>query len=386
MKTGLEVLHSEQFRRLQGRKIGLVTHPAAALPDGTQTIEALQAAGIKLTALFGPEHGVRGTVPAGKWIASSIDKKSGIPAYSLYGKTKVPTATMLKGIELLVLDLQDIGCRSYTYLSTLGCVLEGAARHRVPVLLLDRPNPLGLIRVEGGPVKTGYFSFVSKYPTAYRHGMTLGELAAWLVGTERLPNRLQPELTVIACAGLRRADAGWDERQWIPTSPNVPTLRAARLYAATGIVGELDQVSIGVGTRDPFGYFGSPTLDSKRLLAALDRVSMPGFAFVPATFTPSKGVFSGRRCLGVQLTAVQAPGLEWTYPNFVLLAALRDAGISNPFTSGEATRMFDYSCGSSAVRRAFARGAGASVLWQVFNEGVSHFMLERRSFLHPAYS
>ena len=361
--------------------MGLVTHPAGALPNGTHAIEAFRAAGIKLTALFGPEHGVRGDITAGEWVASTEDKKSGLPAYSLYGKTKVPTAEMLKGLDLLVFDLQDIGCRSYTYLSTLGCVLEGAAKHRVPVLVLDRPNPLGLTRVEGGPVQAGYVSFVSKYPVAYRHAMTLGELAKWLTGTGQLPNSLKPDLSVVTCEGLKRSDTGWDARRWTATSPNIPTLRAARLYAATGIIGELDQIAIGVGTADPFGYFGSPTLDSHKLLAALERLPTVGFTFTLTSFTPTKGVFSGKLCQGVKVAPPSTGDAQWTRPNFTLLAALRAAGLANPFTSGEPTQMFDYSCGSSAVRRAFSRGAGANVLWQVFNEGLATFEKERRAFL-----
>lgn len=381
MKTGLEVLAADGFARLKGKKIGLVTHPAAALPDGTHAIEAMRGAGVRLTALFGPEHGVRGDVPAGKWIASYKDGKTGLPVYSLYGKTKVPTVAMLKGLDLLVFELQDIGCRSYTYLSTLGCVLEGAARVGLPVLVLDRPNPLGLSRVEGGPVQPGFTSFVSKYPVAYRHGMTLGEVARMLVGKGWLPSGLKPKLEVISCMGLQRNDPGWDSRRWIPTSPNIPTLRSARLYAATGILGELDCIAIGVGTDDPFGYVGSPTLNAGKLLAALQKTPSPGFSYELARFTPSRGLFSGQLCQGVQLSALESPDAEWTRPNFALLAALRTAGITRPFSPGEPTQMFNYSCGSSAVRRAFDKGAGAEALWKVFQSGVTVFEKERAPYL-----
>ena len=178
VRTGAEVLAADGFARLKGLSVGLVTNQTGVLPGGTATADALRAAeGVKLRALFGPEHGVRGDVPAGKYVASGTDAKTGVPVYSLYGRTKVPTAAMLKGLDLLVFDIQDIGCRSYTYLSTLGCVLEGGARHKVPVLVLDRPNPLGLTRVEGGPPSAGFFSFIGKYATAYRHGLTMGEAA-----------------------------------------------------------------------------------------------------------------------------------------------------------------------------------------------------------------
>lgn len=381
MQTGLEVLVAEGFTRLKGKKLGLVTHPPAALPDGTSTIEVLRRAGLKLAALFGPEHGVRGDVPAGKWVASSTDKKTGLPVYSLYGKTKVPTPEMLKGLDLLVFELQDIGCRSYTYLSTLGCVLEGAARVGLPVLVLDRPNPLGLSRVEGGPVAPGFTSFVSKYPVAYRHGMTLGELARLLVRKGWLAGGAKPHLEVVACQGLRRDDPGWDTRRWVPTSPNIPTLRAARLYAATGILGELDCIAIGVGTDDPFGYVGSPSLSSARLLKALERHPVAGFSSTEARFTPSRGLFAGQVCQGVRLIAPETPDAEWTRPNVALLAALRDAGVVRPFSPGEPTQMFDYSCGTDRVRRAFLRGAGSAALWAELQRGVAAFEQERAASL-----
>ena len=381
MKTGLEVLAAEGFARLKGKKIGLVTHPPAALPEGTHAIEALQAGGVTLTALFGPEHGVRGDVAAGKWIESYKDTKTGLPAYSLYGKTKVPTAAMLKGLDLLVFDLQDIGCRSYTYLSTLGCVLEGAARVGLPVLVLDRPNPLGLQRVEGGPVQAGFTTFVSKYPVAYRHGMTLGEVGRMISGKGWLPENLKPKLDVITCTSLRRRDSGWDSRRWIPTSPNIPTLRAARLYAATGILGELDCIAIGVGTDDPFGYVGSPTLSSAKLLAALKHLPVAGFGYEAASFTPSKGLFSGELCQGVRVKAPQSTDAEWTRPNFTLLAALRAVGVAKPFSPGEPSRMFDLSCGTDSVRNLFVRGGDASALWQEYQKGVAQFAKDRAPYL-----
>ena len=176
--SGLETLATSGFTLIKNRRIGLVTNQSAILRDGKSAIEALRRDGsVKLVALFGPEHGVRGDVPAGKWVNSYKDKATGLLVYSLYGPTKVPTAPMLKGLEALVFDLQDIGSRSYTYLSTLGCVLEGAARHGLPVIVLDRPNPCGLTRIEGGPIRPGYSSFVGKYPLGYLHGLTLGEAA-----------------------------------------------------------------------------------------------------------------------------------------------------------------------------------------------------------------
>jgi len=374
MQTGLERLVVERGKRLQGLKVGLITHPAACLPQGEHAIEALRAIGVRLVSLFGPEHGVRGTTPAGKWVPSTRDPRTGLPAYSLYGPTKVPTAAMLKGLDLLLFDLQDIGCRSYTYLSTLGCVLEGATRHKVPVLVLDRPNPLGLTRVEGGPTQPGFTSFISKYPVAYRHGMTLGELARWIVAYKGYTLSLE----VLPCTGLTRRADGWESRRWVPTSPNIPTLRAARLYAATGILGELSTLTIGVGTDSPFGYVGSPTLATRALQDALEESA---FATRLVTFTPTKGNFAHQRCQGLQLQPPSTSDAVWTRLNFALLVGLRRAGLPQPFTPGEPTQMFDFSCGSSAVRNAFLRGASLAVLWELFQDGVAKFQKESQPSL-----
>ena len=258
--SGLDVLESRGFATLRDRRIGLITNPTGILPDLRTNIEAMQASGVKLAALFGPEHGVRGDAPAGEAVANSRDSQTRIPVYSLYGRTKVPTAPMLRGLDLLVFDIQDIGSRSYTYLSTLGSVMEGAAKNRIPLLVLDRPNPLGLQRVEGSPTESGFTSFVGKYPMSYVHGMTLGESAKMINGEGWLPNGMQCDLSVQNCAGLTRDSAPWitDYLPWAPTSPHVPRARTSHYYAATGITGELASVSIGVGYPLPFELFGAP--------------------------------------------------------------------------------------------------------------------------------
>lgn len=380
-RTGLEVLASEDFRSLRGLKVGLVAHPASILPDRTHAADALRGGGVRLAALFGPEHGVRGDVPAGRWVASSTDRATGAPVHSLYGPTRVPTAAMVRGLDLIVYDLQDIGSRSYTYLSTLGAVLEGASRHRVPVLVLDRPNPIGGARVEGGPVRPGFASFVGRYPCAYRHGLSTGEAARWLAGTGRVG---RPQVRVVACRGVTRAMETWGALgglPWVPTSPNVPHPDTPALYAATGIVGELAALSIGVGTDSPFGWVGCPGLEPSALLRALEREDLPGFVFAPARWTPRRGVFAGRACGGVR---VRATGAALTGCNFALLSALRRAGVGSLFADRESARMFDLCCGSDAVRRAFLKGAGTAQMVGLFERGVDAFRRERAPFLlHP---
>ncbi|HVK06592.1 MAG TPA: DUF1343 domain-containing protein [Armatimonadaceae bacterium] len=386
VRTGAEVLAADGFARLKGLSVGLVTNQTGVLPGGTATADALRAAeGVKLRALFGPEHGVRGDVPAGKYVASGTDAKTGVPVYSLYGRTKVPTAAMLKGLDLLVFDIQDIGCRSYTYLSTLGCVLEGGARHKVPVLVLDRPNPLGLTRVEGGPPSAGFFSFIGKYATAYRHGLTMGEAAKMINGRDWLPGSLRADLSVAACDGLSRGLAGWESfggLPWVRTSPNVPHTRTPLYYAATGIVGELPTVSIGIGTDFPFEVIGAPGADADRLAKELDALKLEGFAYRPQAWTPAKGTYSGRRCAGVRVAVADVSRAQLCRFNFAAMAALRKAAPAlSLFGSSASSRMFDYACGSDRVRRAYLAGKPEPELWAAFQGGVDGFAAARKPYL-----
>lgn len=375
VRTGLERLIAAGGGELKGQRIGLVTNPTGCLPDGTSAIEALRGVGVDLGALFGPEHGVRGDVPAGKWVASYTDRKTNLPVYSLYGKTRQPTASMLRGLDALAFDLQDIGARSYTYLSTLGEVLKASAVHKIPVYVLDRPNPCGGVRVEGGPTRAGFSSFISKYPTAYLHGLTLGEAARMLVGEGWVG---RATLNVVPCADLTR-EAIWPDfgrAKWVPTSPNVPKWETALLYAATGIIGELPSVSIGIGVPgSQFALCGAPGVDGNRLT---EKLAIPGWTFSPARWTPTRGVHAGKSCTGVRLTLTDPKRALLCRPNFALLAALK----SLPhFGSSEETRMFDLSCGTDAVRNAFRRGAGEADLWAEFQRGADGFSKLRRKYL-----
>lgn len=386
VRTGVEVLAAGGFRPLQGLRVGLVTNPTGVLPDLTTTIEALQRApGVKLRALFGPEHGVRGDTPAGESVATRRDARTGLPAYSLYGKTKVPTAAMLSDLDVLVFDIQDIGSRSYTYLSTLGCVLEGASAHKIPVIVLDRPNPLGLTRVEGGPTRSGFFSFVSKYPVACLHGMTLGEVGKMIVGQGWLPGGRRADLTVIPCEGLRREMSGWDAfggLPWVPTSPHVPHPDTAFFYAATGITGELSTVSVGVGYPLPFELVGAPDVGADALARELERRGLPGYSFRPATWSPFYGAYKGSTCGGVQIYFSDPGRAPLSRLNFDVLDAMRRLRPGRAFfTDADATRMFDLDCGTDRVRKAFLAGASASDMLAVFNEGVEGFRTARTPYL-----
>ena len=386
VRTGAEVLARTGFKTLQGLNVGLVTNPTGILPDLTSTIETLyRAPGVKLKALFGPEHGVRGDTPAGETVSSARDGGTGLPAHSLYGKTKVPTAAMLRGLDVLVFDIQDIGARSFTYLSTLGCVLEGASLHKVPVIVLDRPNPLGLNRIEGGPTHTGFFSFVSKYPVPYLHGMTLGELGQMINRQGWLPGGRTCDLTVIACENLTRDRVGWNASgnlPWVPPSPHVPKPESAFFYAATGIVGELSDLSIGVGYSLPFELAGAPDIGAAAMTREMTRRNLPGVAYRAMNWEPYYGAFKNKVCGGVQIYLTDLARAPLCRLNFEIMDALRTLHPGRSFFTGrEPVRMFDLSCGTDRVRKAFQAGASASQLWQIFNEGVPAFAQARKPYL-----
>lgn len=293
---GIDVLKQEEFRSLKGRQIGLVTNHTGRDRDGNSTIDLLHTApGVKLLALFSPEHGLRGLldepVPDGK------DPKTGLPVHSLYGKTRRPTAEQLKGLDTLVFDIQDIGCRFYTYSTTLGYVLETAAAHKLKVIVLDRPNPIGGQAVEGPILERKLESFVGYHPLPVRHGMTLGELAL-LWNKER---KINAELEVVKVKGWSRGDL-FDRTglEWISPSPNMRSLPAALLYPGIGLL-ETTNVSVGRGTDRPFELIGAPWIKGRELAAALARRDLPGVRFLPIRFTPASSTHRGKECGGVQI-------------------------------------------------------------------------------------
>ena len=261
VKTGIEVLQDEHFRRLEGKRVGLITNPTGVDHRLRSTIDILhEAPNVRLVALYGPEHGVRGNVHAGDTVGGTVDPATGLPIHSLYGNTRKPTPDMLRGIDILVYDIQDIGCRSFTYISTMGLAMEAAAEAGIEFMVLDRPNPLGGERIEGCIVEDGYQSFVSPYPIPYVYGLTCGELAR-LLNEERMIGQ-RCRLQVVKMKGWRRrmsyAETGLP---WVLPSPHIPHPETAHYYPATGILGELGTISIGVGYTLPFQLFAAPWIN-----------------------------------------------------------------------------------------------------------------------------
>ena len=293
---GVDVLARREFRELKGKRVGLVTNHTGRSKAGVSTIDLLFAAPeVKLVALFSPEHGIRGAVDT--VVADAKDEKTGLPIFSLYGKTRRPTPESLAGVEVLVYDIQDIGTRYYTYISTLGLLLEAAKEAHIPVVVLDRPNPIGGLGV-AGPVRDADFaSFIAHHALPVRHGMTVGELAR-LFNAERSINA---DLTVIPCEGWRRADT-YDRSglEWVNPSPNMRSLTEALLYPGVGLL-EASNLATGRGTDTPFERLGAPWIDDRAFARALNELALPGVRFVPVRFTPKERQYAGQECKGVQI-------------------------------------------------------------------------------------
>jgi len=292
--TGLDVLREAGFEPLMGARVGLVTNQTGRARDGATTIDLLAAApGVELVALFSPEHGIRGVMDGP--VSSSRDTRTGLPIHSLYGDTRRPTAEMLQGLDTLVVDLQDVGARFYTYATTMAYLLEAAAARGLRVMVLDRPNPIGGVDVEGPILDESSTGFTGYFPSPVRHGLTLGELAR-LFNTER---GIGAELEVVAMRGWQR-ETWFDQTglRWVDPSPNMRNLHQALLYPGIGAI-EGSNLSVGRGTDTPFEQIGAPWIDGPELARELNTRRLPGVRVYPLRFSPSSSRFAGELCEGV---------------------------------------------------------------------------------------
>ena len=299
VKTGIEVLRERNFDVLQGKRVGLCTNPTGVDRNLVSTIDILHdAKNVNLVALYGPEHGVRGNVYAGDHVDNEVDMRTGLKMYSLYGKTAHPTQEMMDEIDVMVYDIQDIGCRSYTYISTMGNLMEACQKYGKELVVLDRPNPLGGKKIEGCLVEDGFYSFVSRFAIPYIYGQTPGELALYLNAKAVNPCKL----TVVEMEGWTR-DMTWEDTglEWIVASPHVPHGRTAIYYPVTGIFGEFYYINIGVGYTMPFEVMGAPWVNADSLASALNALELPGVVFRGLHYKPYYSVFKGENIQGVQI-------------------------------------------------------------------------------------
>ena len=299
VKTGIEVLRERNFDVLLGKRVGLCTNPTGVDRNLVSTIDILHdAENVNLVALYGPEHGVRGNVYAGDHVDNEVDLRTGLKMYSLYGKTAHPTQEMMDEIDVMVYDIQDIGCRSYTYISTMGNLMEACQKYGKELVVLDRPNPLGGKKIEGCLVEDGFYSFVSRFAIPYIYGQTPGELALYLNAKAAKPCKL----TVVEMEGWTR-NMTWEDTglEWIVASPHVPHGRTAIYYPVTGIFGEFYYINIGVGYTMPFEVMGAPWVNADSLASALNALELPGVVFRGLHYKPYYSVFKGENIQGVQI-------------------------------------------------------------------------------------
>ena len=365
VKTGIEVLRDRGFAGLEGRRVGLVTNPSGVDRYLKSTIDILfEAPQVNLVALYGPEHGVRGDVYAGGKVDDSKDEATGLPVFSLYGSTRKPTPEMLEGVDVVVYDIQDVGARSYTFISTLGLVMEACAAKGIEVMVLDRPNPLGGKKIEGCYVEQPFNSFVSQYRIPYVYGLTVGELAN-LINEEGL-NRGQKgdqepvkcKLTVVPMEGWTR-DMLYEDTglPWVLPSPNIPFKDSPMYYASSGISGELyGFMNIGIGYTLPFQVFGAVWLDPEKLKERLESYGLQGISFRTIWYKPYFGSLAGKLVKGLQFFFTDYEKARLTDTQFFVMQAVAELyPDKKAFEVVTGIGLFDKVCGTDYVRKEFVK-------------------------------
>lgn len=322
---GIDVLlGDEHIKLLKGKRVGLITNHTAINKEMRPTRDLLKAYGptygYKLTALFAPEHGINGTAYAEELEKDHVDT-DGTPIYSLHGVNRRPTGAMLKKIDVLIYDIQDIGSRSYTYISTLFYAMEEAAKHKIPVIVLDRPNPINGITIDGPMLEEKWRSMVGYINVPYCHGMTIGELAQFFNGEYKVGCNL----TVVPMKGWHRQMTFKDTGlTWVPSSPHIPEASTALYYPTTGMLGELQIISIGVGYTLPFKVIGAPWIDAQKLAKALNEQKFPGVNFLPFHYKPFYGRFAQEECQGVQIVVTDHLHYKPVATQYLIVGTLKN--------------------------------------------------------------
>ena len=373
VKTGIDVLEGENFAPLEGKHVGLITNHTGLASDGRRTIDVLyRAPGVRLVALFSPEHGLSGSVAEGAPVDSTRDAATGLPVYSLFGDVERPTGTMLEGIDALVFDIQDVGARFYTYITTLGYTLEAASQKGMEFYVLDRPNPIDGVDVQGPLLDLDLRSFIGYFSMPVRHGMTVGELAEMY----NHENHLDAKLHVVKMRDWQRTD-WFDEtgQSWIPPSPNLRNLTEEILYPGVCLV-EGANVSLGRGTDSPFEMVGAPWINGKELAAYLNGREIQGVRFLPMDFRPLTSNFAGELCHGVQIVLLDRQALEPTEMGVELVAALWKL-FPKEFNLDGSRRLI----GSHKVVESIRAGRDPQRIWYDWQEALEKFKKLRAQYL-----
>ncbi len=371
VRNGVDVLVAADFAPLRGAKVGLITNQTGRTCDGKSDVDAFLATkACQLVALFSPEHGFAGALDQSK--IADAQHSSGLVIHSLYGDVRKPTAEMLEGVDTLVFDIQDVGCRFYTYVATMRLAMEAAAEHGLRFVVLDRPNPIGGVAVDGPVLAAGDESFTAPHTIPVRHGMTAGELAK-MMNQER---GIDCKLDVIEMQGWHR-DMLWDATGlvWVNPSPNMRSLNEALLYPGIGLI-EYTNVSVGRGTDTPFELVGAPWIDGPRLAERLRAMKTPGVVWIPIEFTPSSSRFAKQKCSGVEIQIVDRSALDPLRAGLALATALH-AQHPDEWRIARYTKLLD----SPKVFAALEAGAGPDALCASWHDELQAFLERRTKFL-----
>ncbi len=388
MRTGAQVLRDTQFQVLSGKRVGLVTNQTARV-DSLHLVDVLHAApNVQLVALFGPEHGLRGDVEDGAAVTDGIDLETGIPVYSLYGTTRRPTEEMLANVDALVFDIQDVGARFYTFINTMGRSMQAAAKANIPYFVLDRPNPLGGLRVDGYVLDSLHISGVGLYPIPIQHGMTVGELALMIKGEAFLPGLDDLDLHVVRMTGWRR-DMLWSDTgaEWRATSPNIPTFETALVYPGTCFF-EGTIVSEGRGTDAPFLTIGAPWLDARQAAAELNEMALPGvrFSFEEVQPRAIEGIadnpkFEGEAIQAVTIRISNQASYAPLLNGLAVLSAIYHQAPENVKPDFFRDRWMGLLAGTDRLQRAIETGESPVDIVASWREEVTRFEARREKYL-----
>jgi len=378
VKTGLDNINS--YKHLfEGKRVGIITNHTAYNSRGRHIMDVFRGMGnVKVTAFFSPEHGILGLEEAGIHIENVNDPNYQAPVYSLYGKTRKPTREMLENVDVLVFDIQDIGARFYTYIYTMSLAMEAAAEYGKRFVVLDRPNLINGLQIEGNILKPEFASFVGLYPIPVRHGMSVGELSRMFNEQGWLKDSVKADLVVVPMRGWRRGM--WYDRtglKFIKPSPNMVSLETATVYPGLCLL-EGTNISEGRGTLLPFTQFGAPWIDSNRLVAELNKLNLPGMRFRPASFTPVSSKYKDQQCNGVRIIVINRDLLE-PYLSGVLIVSKIYQMYPNDFQWR--VSHFDRLCGSSAIREAITNRSSLEELRDSWQAELKSFMQIRNKYL-----
>ena len=385
VKPGAQVLIERYLDSLKGKRVAVVCNHTSKLPNGVHLVDTLIKSGINVTALFAPEHGIRGAVAAGQKIASNIDSATGLPVYSLYGKTLKPTPEMVVNVDVFLFDLQDVGARFYTYASTMYNCMFAARDYGKKFIVLDRPNPINGIDMEGPTLDMNLISFLGLFPIPVRHGLTIGEIAKMIVGEGWLSTDSQVDLWVIPMEGWQRA-MWYDDTKlpWIPPSPNMKSLATATVYPGTCFF-EATNVTEGRGTQKPFEWIGAPGVKSAKLIARLNEYKLPGVRFEPIEFTPAVDSvaspdpkYKNKACRGVFVHVTDRTTFHPVLTGLIMLKVFRSM-FAPKFQLMQGR--LDHLVGDTSIGELLSKGELDSRVLNPFKGQLSEFQQRRMKYL-----